>query len=142
MFANAAIAPLFPHPIMGLLALVAVLVIETMILQRRLGVNADQVFIANALSAILGWLLCTVALDTELSVSLSRGGMPADVLLLMAAVVLPCFILSVLLEGAYLRRRAQGAERRAFWSAVIKANSYSYIALVVLDCLCITFGIS
>jgi hypothetical protein len=123
MLGNAAIMWLFPHPIMGLLALVVVVVIEAPILQRRLGLAADHVFIANALSAILGWALCIVALDTSLSFYLPRGAMPADMLLLM--VVAPCFILSVLLEGAYLRRRAKGAERRAFWSAIIKAHFYS-----------------
>ena len=141
MLGNAAIMWLFPHPIMGLLALVAVVVIETVILQRRLGLVADQVFFANALSAILGWLLCIVALDTNLSFSLPRGAMPADVLLLMAKVVVPCFILSVLLEGAYLRRRAKEAERRAFWSAIIKAHFYSYLALIGLECVWIRFGI-
>jgi hypothetical protein len=136
MFANVAVPIFFPQPTAGLLMLVPVVVIETLSLRRPLGLQFGAVFVANLCSAILGWVLCGVALTNYMSVSVSRGHiMVVDVLVMWARVLVPCFVLSVLLEGAYLRRRASGAPRRAFWFAITKAHFYSYLFLIGFQCL-------
>ncbi len=56
------------------------------------------------------------------------------VLVVVFVVAVPCFALSVLIEGNCLQRRAKNVSARTFWSAVIKANSYSYLLLLFLDC--------
>jgi hypothetical protein len=135
-FANVAVPIVFPDPLVGLLVLVPIVVIETLVLGRPLGLQVGAVFVANLCSSILGWLLCAVALTTHMSLSVSQGHItPVDVQVMWARVLVPCFILSVLLEGAYLRRRATGAPRRAFWFAIIKAHFFSYLFLIGFECL-------
>jgi hypothetical protein len=100
------------------------------------------VFLANLFSAILGGflaILCLVALGETFNIFISKDGTPFWVVFLMiVAVVVPCFILSVFLEGAYLRDRAKESSDRAFWLSVTRAHCYSYLLLVGLDCLWIS----
>ena len=97
---------------------------------------------ANLFSTILGCLLallCLVLLGDAFNVFLSRDRASlASVLTMMGAVVVRCFLLSILLEGLYLRQRAMATGNRAFWFSITKAHCYSYLVLVGLDCLWLT----
>jgi len=66
----------------------------------------------------------------------------ADVVGILFAALVPCFALSVFLEGNYLRRRVRDVNERSFWFAVMRAHCYSYLALLVLYCSWISFRIS
>jgi hypothetical protein len=142
LLANVAVPILFPHPFVAVIALVPVVGLEALMLRKRVGVTLYQVFAANVLSALWGVPLafaCIFLLGAGLELFIdANDGSLLRVVLVFLAVVLPCFVLSVLLEGRYLRVRTNGEARasdRAFWFAVIRAHCYSYLLLLGLDCL-------
>ena len=140
--ANVAVPVLFPHPLVAVAALVPVVGLEALMLRKRVGVTLSQAFTANLLSALWGVpvaFACIFVLGAgfELFIDANDGSL-LRVLLVFLGVVLPCFVLSVLLEGWYLQRRADGDSRvsdRAFWFAVVRAHCYSYLLPLSLDCL-------
>jgi hypothetical protein len=142
VLANVAVPIFFPHPFVAVLALLPVVGLETLMLRKRVGVTLYQVFTANLLSALWGVplaLVCVFVFGAGFGVfiDLLRNTLPG-VALVFLVVVLPCFVLSVVLEGRYLRSRTNEngkAGDRAFWFAIIRAHCYSYLLLIVLDCL-------
>ena len=137
--ANVAVPIFFPHPLVALLALLPVVGTEYAVLCRRVGVGPRRVFAANLVSALLGVpvaIFCLFILGAGFDVYLSLHNISlTSVLLVALGVVLPCFALSVLVEGSYLRRHVSVGNSRAFWYAIIKAHYYSYMVLIFLDCL-------
>jgi hypothetical protein len=144
VLANAAIPIFFPHPIMALLALIPIVWVESMVLKQRFELQRAHVLVANIISTVLGAgfaLVCVIFLGA-FNMFLTRDGTTLSALLMMLAfVVLPCFVLSIIVEGAYLRSYADPDESRPFWRTIIKAHIYSYLVLIGLDCAWITFKV-
>ena len=152
MLANAAIPVFFPQPLLMLAALVPIVVVEGFLLKRTLGVSYREVLAANVLSTACGIPLAFLAILC-LDAGLTRGengwlqlGFSSSILsrglqhwwilpLAILAVALPCFALSVFVEGRYFRRRVRPVDTRILWAAVVRANGYSYAVLLAIDCL-------
>jgi len=142
LLANVAVPIFFPHPLVAVGALIPVVGLEALMLRKRVSVKLYQVFAANLLSALWGVPLAFICIfllgaGFELFIDANDGSL-LRVLLVFLGVVLPCFVLSVLLEGRYLQTRTSGSGRasdRTFWFAVIRAHCYSYLLLLGLDCL-------
>jgi hypothetical protein len=145
ILANVATPVFFPQPLLACLALVPIIVIETCTLRRSAPFRWRDVSVANVLSTILGIpvALITIAVLGQGIVMVDRlyATLPAVVLFLVA-VVAPCFALSVFLEGYYLRHRMREVGARTFWFAVLKAHYYSYLALVALYCVWISYHLA
>jgi hypothetical protein len=107
---------------------------------------------ANLLSTILGipiavlWIgLCNWVINNNTggwgtTGLLSRASLTdLDALwvlsVLVVGVLLPCFVLSVFVEGHYLRIRLGIAADRPFWYGLIRAHCYSYAVLLGANCL-------
>jgi hypothetical protein len=54
ILANVTVPILFPQPLLMLVALLPIVVVETLALRRRLGVDYRQVFAANLVSTLFG----------------------------------------------------------------------------------------
>jgi hypothetical protein len=137
--ANVAVPLFFPQPLLALIALLPIVGVETMILRRAGEVRVRDVFIANLFSAIWGVPVAVVSamvlyyssgvgLDTSNPTLLGVG-------LVMLVLIVPCLVLSVWLEGWYLRPRVSGVTGRSFWFVVARAQCYSYLVLLVVYCL-------
>ena len=127
LLANSAIPIFFPHPIMALLALIPVVWIESMVLKRRFRLEAADVLVANIISAVLGAgfaLVCVIFLGTFNMFLTQDGTTLTAFLIMLGAVVFPCFVLSVIVEGAYLRGQAEITEDRTFWPPLIKEDRW------------------
>ena len=136
LLANVATPVFFPQPVLACAALVPIIVIETCTLKQSAAFRWRDVSVANVLSTILGIpvaFLSIAVLGAGFGIILDQlyATLPA-VILFLAAVVVPCFALSVYLEGHYLRSKVQGVGGRAFWFAVFRAHCYSYLALLLL----------
>jgi hypothetical protein len=152
ILANAAIPVFFPQPLFMLVVLVPVCAIEAFVLRRSFPVSYGQVFNANLISTLCGIpiaYLSIIIFDILLmrddrswwSVGLTSRVISHDLhhwwILpsAMFAVLIPCFLLSIYLEGLYLRPRVTSISGKTLWFAVTKANCYSYLALLAIDCL-------
>ncbi|MCB1245204.1 MAG: hypothetical protein AB7I98_23120 [Verrucomicrobiales bacterium] len=146
LLANIAVPLFFPQPLLALAALIPVIVVETVLLRQRAGLSWRDVSLANAFSTLLGIPLAFVSLMVSGRVfefMLSRDHTKLyDVIGVLCAVLIPCFVLSVLLEGYYLRSRAMGTSGRSFWLAITRAHCYSYLTLLAFYCSWIAFKIS
>ncbi len=146
LLANVAVPLFFPQPLLALLALMPIIAIETLLLRRRTSVSWRDVSVANVCSTIVGIPLALVSvmvLGSMFEVFLDKNySRLSDVLFVLLAVTVPCFALSVYLEGSYLRSRVIGLSGRSFWFTVTKAHCYSYLALLVIYCLWISAEIS
>jgi hypothetical protein len=142
ILANVGVPLFFPQPLLALIALLPIVGVETVILRRAGSVRVRDVFIANVFSAIWGVPLAFISV---LVLGYSTGAMLdttystlLDVTLVMLTLVVPCWALSVYLEGWYLRPRVTGVSGRAFWLVVARAQCYSYLVLLVVYCLWVT----
>jgi hypothetical protein len=159
MLANVAVPVFFPQPLLMLLALIPIVAVETLSLRRQFAVSYREVLTANVLSTLCGLpvaFLAIVLFDVALSggdsswwqVGLSSRIISHDLHhwwilpLAMLSVIVPCFALSVFLEGRYLGRETTRVRGRALWFAVIRAHCYSYLVLLALDCLWFTAKIA
>ncbi len=136
IFANVATPVFFPQPVLACIALVPIIVIETRTLKQRAPFRWRDVSVANVLSTLLGIpvaFLSIAVLGAGFGIIVDQlyATLPT-VILFLGAVVVPCFALSVYLEGCYLRSKVQGVGGRAFWFAVLKAHFYSYLALLLM----------
>src|SRR4051812_12759432 len=149
---NIAVPVLFPQPLLALAVLLPIVGVEGWELRRKLAVPYGQVFEANLLSTIIGipiavlWIgLCNSVINnnsggwgtTDLISRASLTDLDALWVLsvLVVGVILPCFVLSVLVEGHYLRVRLGIVADRPFWYGLIKAHCYSYTVLLGANCL-------
>jgi len=146
ILANVGVPLFFPQPLLALVALLPIVGIEALILRRKGKVRLGDVFIANVFSAIWGVPLAFISvmlLGYSTGVALDRNySTLSDVGLVMVALVVPCWALSVYLEGWYLRPRVSGLEGRSFWLVVARAQCYSYLVLLMVYCLWIMFQLS
>lgn len=130
-------ANLFPHPILAVLALLPVVGLETLLLRKPLGVTLGEVVSANVISTLVGVPVAfglVFALGAGFQVWIDKNYADlATVLLLFSIVVIPCFVLSVYMEGKYFQKRAKAC--RLSWSAIVRAHVYSYLLLIALDVL-------
>src|SRR5438552_157236 len=119
IFANVAVPLFFPQPVLALAALGPVIAIETFMLRRQTNVRLRDVSIANVLSTVVGiplTFVCLVVLGSEFEVFLDKYlNSLSDVVLVLSAAIVPCFALSIWLEGCYLRSRVVGLSGRIFW---------------------------
>jgi hypothetical protein len=138
VFANVAVPLFFPQPLLALLALLPIVGLETLLLKRQARVAIRDVLIANVFSAIWGIplaMVSTMLLGVTGIAALDRYYTTLlDVTLVLSALILPCLLLSVLLEGWYLRDKLSGLGGRTFWLAVARANCHSYLLLLVIYC--------
>jgi hypothetical protein len=66
---------------------------------------------------------------------LTRDGTTlSGLFIILGLVIVPCFVVSVIVEGAYLGSHAVADQSRLFWFTMIKAHVYSYLVLIGLDC--------
>ena len=141
ILANVAVPMFFPQPLLALIALLPIVGVETAILRRAGKVSVRDVFIANVFSAIWGVPLAFISvmvLGYSSGMALGDNTRLLDIGLVMLVLIVPCLILSVYLEGWYLRPRVSGMSGRPFWFAVARAQCYSYLVLLVVYCLWIT----
>jgi hypothetical protein len=142
ILANVATPLLFPQPLLACLALVPIIIIETCLLRQAGSFRWRDVSVANILSTIVGVpvaFFCMVVLGFGFGIIVDQVyATLGAVVLFLAAVILPCFALSVYLEGSYLRRRARGLNGRAYWYAITRAHCYSYLGLLLIYCLWIS----
>jgi hypothetical protein len=158
VLANVAVSVFFPQPVLMVGALVLVAAVEMLALRRPVGASYSQVLSANALSTLVGipialiWFAVFSGTLTQETCGwwtvdlLSRGSLAdKDAWLILGFLrlggLLPCFALSIYLEGRYLVRKMPIAPRRSFWLSVIKAHCYSYSVLLCLDLLWSTMKI-
>jgi hypothetical protein len=146
IFANVAVPFFFPQPFLALIALLPIVGVEALILRRAGKVRLRDVFIANVFSAILGLPLAFISvmvLAYSTGVALSTDSSTLlDVALVMLALLVPCWALSVYFEGWYLRPRVNGLDGRSFWLVVGRAQCYSYLVLLVIYCLWLRIQLS
>ena len=152
MLANAAVPVLFPQPWLMALALVPVVWVELTILRPRIPVRVIDVLAANVVSTLCGLPVAFVATgvfgmvlggdDPGLGSLGWSGKIVTDELnnwwilpSAMMAVIVPCFILSILVEGWLLARRIKPQGRGALWRSVTRAHVFSYLVLLAVDCL-------
>lgn len=153
LFANIAIPVLFPQPLLMIIALIPVVVVETLALRSQFKFTALQIFKANLISTLWGLPLALISIAI-FNFASTRGevAFPFSIMsdefhhafifpLAIAAVIIPCFILSIWIEGRYLSRRIGTVADRTFWSNVIRAHCYSYLVLLALDLLWLRFRI-
>ena len=122
ILANIAVPVLFPQPLLALVVLLPIVGVETWALRRLIGVSSRRVFEANVLSTLIGipvaclWIgLCNTVINENTggwgtTGLISRASLSdPDALWLLAVfavgVILPCFVLSVVSEGVYLRKK-------------------------------------
>jgi len=158
MFGNVAVPFLFPQPLLMLVALIPVVGVEMLTLRTRISVTFSQVFVANLMSTLVGLPLAFLSiLGFNMLLTWHAGpwwtvGLTSHIPIddfnawwiltsAMVAVLVPCFVLSVYLEGYYLRSRTSAPAGRPFWFAVVRAHCYSYLVLLALDCLWIAIKI-
>ena len=164
LLANAGIPMLFPQAILMGLALFPVTIIETIIVARSLGLPKGKAFLdiglANFYSTIFGvplaWgLMFGLALLTGrgfawntdspiemlAAVTLEAAWLPPhyDRLFWMfpaaaSALLIPCLLVSVLIEHWYLARCWNDLDRRQVFRVVLRANLWSYLVLFAVDC--------
>lgn len=150
--ANVAVPIFFPHPLFMLLALLPIAWVETSVLRRPVGATFRQVFEANVMSTLCGLPIAYASL-VLFGAALSGGdpyfravGFSSRIVsevshhgwflpLAMEAVILPCFALSVILEGRRLKHHCPPANNRTFWKAILRAHCFSYLLLLAVDCL-------
>jgi hypothetical protein len=159
ILANVAVPMFFPQPLLMLAALVPVILVESMSLRRPLAVGFREVCQANALSTLAGLPMACLGivgfnvLLTGADGEWARMGLAWRIIsddlhnwwilpLAMTAIVLPCFVLSVVIEGRFLARNPAIKSRPGFWRAVVRAHVFSYLMLLALDCLWFTFKLS
>jgi hypothetical protein len=152
LLANVAVLVLFPQPLIALAVLVPIVAVEGLELRRNLHVPYSRVFEANLLSTILGipiavlwiclfnWVINNHTGGWGTTGLISRASLTdLDALsvlsLLVVGAMLPCFALSVLVEGHYLRVRLGIMADRPFWYGLIRAHCYSYAVLLGANCL-------
>lgn len=151
MFGNVAVPFLFPQPLLMVVALIPVVGVETITLRSRLNVTYREVLVANILSTLLGIPLAYISIlgfNTVLTWSagpwwtmdmahVTMDDFNAWWILgsAMLVVLAPCFLLSVYLEGHYLRSRSAARVGRPFWYSMLRAHCYSYLVLLFLECL-------
>lgn len=161
ILANIGIPMLFPQVILMGIAFVPVVLIESLLVRRTVCLTLPQavkdVAIANLWTTLLGvplaWLVMLLlgmvttgghALGVD-----SPAKMLAAVTLQAAwlipyeeelfwmipcaatVLLIPCFVLSVIIEQFVLGRRWKEVERRLVFSTVLRANTWSYIFLLV-----------
>jgi len=152
ILANVAVPMLFPQPWLMLLALVPVVGVEFAILRRRLPIRLGHVLAANLVSTFCGLPVAWCALGVfgmllgnsdsnwahlGWSSRLVTDGLhnwwilPAA----MMAVVIPCFFLSVLVEGWFMAWRVKLSGWAELWSPLVRAHVFSYLLLLAVDCL-------
>ena len=149
---NIAVPVVFPQPMLALAVLVPIVGIEGLELRRKFAIPYRQVFEANLFSTIVGipvallWIgICNWVINDNTggwgtTGLISRASLTdPDALWVLSALVigvlLPCFILSVLVEGHYLRVQHGVVANRAFWYGLIRAHCYSYAVLLGANCL-------
>jgi hypothetical protein len=147
LFGNVAVPVLFPQPLLALAVLVPIVGIEGLELRRKFDVTYGRVLEANLLSTIIGipiallWIgLCNWVINDNTggwgtTGLISRASLTdLDAMWVLSALVtgamVPCFALSVLIEGSYLRARLGIPADRPFWYGVIRAHCYSYAVLL------------
>ncbi|MDB6024233.1 MAG: hypothetical protein JWM68_456 [Verrucomicrobiales bacterium] len=153
LLANVAISVLFPQPLLMLVALFPVVGVEILALRRQFGFTGGQVFMANVVSTLFGLpltFICMVLFNVVLSGGDSdwwsvgfRSRIISDGLhhhvffpLAIISVIIPCFVLSVWIEGqCYLNYCIGVVGNRAFWGGIIRAHCYSYLVLLAIDLL-------
>lgn len=152
ILANVAVPMLFPQPWLMLLALVPVVGVEFAILRRRLPIRLGHVLAANLVSTLCGLPVAWCSLgvfgmvlrqdDPEWG-RLGWSGHVATHALhnfwilpaAMLSVVIPCFLLSVSIEGWILAWRLKVSGWTALWGPLVRAHVFSYLLLLALDCL-------
>jgi hypothetical protein len=139
MLANVAVPLFFLQPVLALLALMPIIAIEAFLLHRQAIVTWRDVSLANVFSTIAGIPLAFVSVGVlgfvfQVFLDKNYARLP-DVVLVLLAVTVPCFALSVCLEGWYLRSRVTGLSGPSFWFAVTKAHCYSYLVLLGVYCI-------
>jgi hypothetical protein len=143
-FANVAVPIFFPQPLLALIALLPVVAVETLIL-RRARIRVREILIANVWSGIWGVPLafvCVAILGSGFNMMLDKNsGDILNVLAVLLALIVPCCVLSIFLEGHYLRTRVNGISGKSFWSAITKAHCYSYLVLLAVYCVWLTIQI-
>jgi hypothetical protein len=149
---NIAVPVLFPPPLLAMAVLVPIVGVEGLELRRKLAVPYGRVFEANLLSTIIGipiavlWIgLCNWIINSNTggwgtTDLISRANLTdLDALWVLSVLgvgaILPCFVLSVLVKGHYLRVRLGIVPDRPFWYGLIRAHCYSYAVLAGANCL-------
>jgi hypothetical protein len=171
ILANVGVPMIFPQVVLMAFALVPVVLIESAFVRKPMGIPIHRVFLdvglANVCTTILGVPLAWgVMLGLHM---LTTGGYalgmdtPAQMLAAVtlqaawlipyedqlfwmipaAATVLliPCFLVSVLIERWVLVRRWRNHERRAVFSAVLRANVWSYLFLFIAGSLWLVLSV-
>jgi len=148
--ANIALPVIFPQPLLMLAMLLPIVGVEALTLRRRFAVPYGGVFEANLISTIIGipisflWIsLCNWLINDSTggwgTIDLiSRASLTdLDALWVLSAlvvgVIVPCFALSVLVEGHLLQARLGIVSDRSFWYRLIRAHCYSYLVLLAAN---------
>jgi hypothetical protein len=146
LLANVAVPLFFPQPLLALVVLIPIIAIEKLMLCQQTEVRWRDVSVANIFSTILGIPLgigSVMLLGFGFNVVLDKDySRLSDVILVLLAAIIPCFALSVYVEGSYLRPRAVGLSGRSFWFAIMRVHCFSYLALLLCYCLWISTKIS
>jgi hypothetical protein len=150
LLANVAIPLFFPHPVLMMLALLPVVAIETSVIRRRVSIRTGDIFLANVYSTLWGIPLAYITLGLFGFIA-ARGEAPWAAAgfssrvastgdhhwwilpLATLVVIIPCFLLSVHLESRFLTRRSPDADPKSLFRMVVRANCFSYLALLGFD---------
>lgn len=152
LLANVAVPLLFPQPLLMALALLVVVPVETLLLRGTCRFSLKDVFAANVYSTL--WGLPVAYLVLALFGVLHAQGEPPwagvgftshvastddhhwwILPLAMFVVLVPCYVLSVVLESRFLGRLSSAPERSALTRSLARANLSSYLVLLGLDAL-------
>jgi hypothetical protein len=152
ILANVAVPMLFPQPWLMVLALGPVVGVEFAILRRPLPIRLGHVLAANLVSTLCGLPVAWCSLGVfgmllgNTDPNWAHLGwsnrlvthelhnwwiLPAA----MIAVVIPCFLVSVLVEGWFLAWRVKLSGSAELWSPLVRAHAFSYLLLLAVDCL-------
>ena len=161
VFANIGVPMLFPQVILMGIAFVPVVLIESFVVRHTVSLTLPQavkdVAIANLWTTLLGvplaWLVMLL-----LGIVTTRGyalGLDSPAKMLAAVtlqaawlipyeenffwmipcaatvLLIPCFVLSVMIERFVLARRWKEVDRRLVFSTVLRANTWSYVFLLI-----------
>ncbi len=150
LLANVAVPVLFPQPLLMIATLLLVVPVETLLLRRSCPCRTKDVLAANVYSTLWGIPVAYLVLAL-FGILHARGEPPWAGVgfmsrvastddhhwwilpLAMFVVLVPCYVLSVVLESRFLARILPAPERNTLTWAVARANFFSYLVLLGLD---------